>query len=100
MMPQLPRSPQLPRPSLAGCSAPFACASSLDERPASINDAFFVVDMVNYGNPRAMQVIDHPGIQHNNACGFSFADGHAEIKKWRDPAMLSKNASARVPAPI
>lgn len=71
----------------------------LDERPASINDAFFVVDMVNYGNPRAMQVIDHPGIQHNNACGFSFADGHAEIKKWRDAALLSKNASARVPAP-
>jgi prepilin-type N-terminal cleavage/methylation domain-containing protein/prepilin-type processing-associated H-X9-DG protein len=71
----------------------------LDERPASINDAFFVVDMQNYGNPRAMQVIDHPGIQHNNACGFSFADGHAEIKKWRDAALLSKNGSARVPAP-
>jgi prepilin-type N-terminal cleavage/methylation domain-containing protein/prepilin-type processing-associated H-X9-DG protein len=71
----------------------------LDERPASINDAFFVVDMQNYGNPRAMQVIDHPGIQHNNACGFSFADGHAEIKKWRDAALLSKEGSARVPAP-
>jgi prepilin-type processing-associated H-X9-DG protein len=22
---------------------------------------------------------------HNKANGFSFADGHAEIKKWRDP---------------
>ena len=71
----------------------------LDERPASINDAFFVVDMVNYGNPRAMQVIDHPGIQHNNACGLSFADGHAEIKKWRDAPMLTKEGNARVPAP-
>jgi prepilin-type N-terminal cleavage/methylation domain-containing protein/prepilin-type processing-associated H-X9-DG protein len=71
----------------------------LDERPASINDAFFVVDMANHGNPRAMQVIDHPGIQHNNACGFSFADGHAEIKKWRDPALLTKQGNARVPAP-
>jgi prepilin-type N-terminal cleavage/methylation domain-containing protein/prepilin-type processing-associated H-X9-DG protein len=71
----------------------------LDERPASINDAFFVVDMQNYGNPRAMQLIDHPGIQHNNACGFSFADGHAEIKKWKDAPLLSKEGSARVPAP-
>jgi prepilin-type N-terminal cleavage/methylation domain-containing protein/prepilin-type processing-associated H-X9-DG protein len=71
----------------------------LDERPASINDAFFVVDMQNYGNPRAMQIIDHPGIQHNNACGFSFADGHAEIKKWKDAAILSKEGNARVPAP-
>jgi prepilin-type processing-associated H-X9-DG protein len=22
---------------------------------------------------------------HGKACGFSFADGHAELKKWRDP---------------
>jgi prepilin-type processing-associated H-X9-DG protein len=28
---------------------------------------------------------DLPGIYHNGACGFSFADGHSEIKKWRDP---------------
>jgi prepilin-type N-terminal cleavage/methylation domain-containing protein/prepilin-type processing-associated H-X9-DG protein len=71
----------------------------LDERPTSINDAFFVMDMEHYGNPRAMQLIDHPGIQHNNACGLSFADGHAEIKKWRDAPMLTKDGSSRVPAP-
>ena len=28
---------------------------------------------------------DMPGIYHNLACGFSFADGHSEIKKWKDP---------------
>jgi prepilin-type processing-associated H-X9-DG protein len=22
---------------------------------------------------------------HGKACGFSFADGHAELTKWRDP---------------
>ncbi|MGB1520827.1 MAG: hypothetical protein ACPHDL_11920, partial [Limisphaerales bacterium] len=27
---------------------------------------------------------------HNGACGFSFADGHSEIKKWQDPDTLSK----------
>jgi prepilin-type processing-associated H-X9-DG protein len=25
---------------------------------------------------------------HNGACGFSFADGHAEIRKWIDPDSL------------
>ena len=70
----------------------------LDERPDSINDAFFVVDMVNYSNPRYMELIDFPGVQHNNAAGFSFADGHAEIKKWRDPAFLKKG-NAREKAP-
>lgn len=71
----------------------------MDERPDLINDAFFVVDMANYNNPRAAQLIDHPGIQHNNACGLSFADGHAEIKRWRDAAFLTKSPSGRVPAP-
>ena len=71
----------------------------MDERPTLINDAFFVVDMEHYGNPRAMQVIDHPGIQHNNAGGLSFADGHAEIKRWRDGPLLTQSPTGRVPAP-
>jgi len=27
---------------------------------------------------------DTPASYHNGACGFSFADGHGEIKKWVD----------------
>jgi prepilin-type processing-associated H-X9-DG protein len=27
---------------------------------------------------------DYPGMYHNRACGFSFADGHSELKRWRD----------------
>ena len=26
-----------------------------------------------------------PGMYHNRAAGFSFADGHSEMKKWLDP---------------
>ena len=26
--------------------------------------------------------VDVPAKYHNNACGFSFADGHSEIHKW------------------
>ena len=28
---------------------------------------------------------DLPGFYHHLACGFSFADGHSEIRRWRDP---------------
>ena len=28
---------------------------------------------------------DMPANYHNGACGFSFADGHAEIKRWLNP---------------
>jgi prepilin-type processing-associated H-X9-DG protein len=29
-----------------------------------------------------------PACHHNGAGGLSFADGHAEIKKWRDGQVL------------
>ncbi|MSU33450.1 MAG: type II secretion system protein [Pedosphaera sp.] len=49
---------------------------TVDEHPDGINDAFFVA---GYG---ASQWGDFPASYHNRACGFSFADGHAEIRKW------------------
>jgi prepilin-type N-terminal cleavage/methylation domain-containing protein/prepilin-type processing-associated H-X9-DG protein len=48
----------------------------VDEHPDSINDAGFF-------NPRASSWVDQPATYHNGAAGFSFADGHAEVKKWR-----------------
>jgi prepilin-type N-terminal cleavage/methylation domain-containing protein/prepilin-type processing-associated H-X9-DG protein len=56
----------------------------VDEHPDSINDGFFCVDMHGYPNPASAALPDFPASYHNNACGFSFADGHAEIKRWRD----------------
>ena len=52
----------------------------LDECPDSMNDDFFAVLMQL--NARWTDV---PASTHNGAGGFSFADGHAEIKKWLDP---------------
>ena len=57
----------------------------IDERMDSINDGFFVVWMPGYGNMSSTTMVDFPASYHNNAAGFSFADGHAEIHKWRDP---------------
>jgi prepilin-type N-terminal cleavage/methylation domain-containing protein/prepilin-type processing-associated H-X9-DG protein len=49
---------------------------TLDEHADSVNDAFFIND------PNAGIWQDVPASYHNGACGFSFADGHAEIHKW------------------
>lgn len=61
----------------------------LDEREDSINDGFFVVSMDNsiYSrtpNPSQIRMVDVPASYHNRAGGFSFADGHSEIKRWAD----------------
>jgi prepilin-type N-terminal cleavage/methylation domain-containing protein/prepilin-type processing-associated H-X9-DG protein len=62
----------------------------LDEREDIINWGNYMTDMHGYSmvNPQPAQYEfqqDLPGMYHNLAAGFSFADGHSEIKKWRDP---------------
>ena len=73
----------------------------LDEHPDSINDGYFI------NNPNASAWQDIPASYHNGACGFSFADGHSEIRKWRSatsryarvqysyPATMSFDAAGR-----
>jgi prepilin-type N-terminal cleavage/methylation domain-containing protein/prepilin-type processing-associated H-X9-DG protein len=59
----------------------------IDEREEDIDDGYFLVFMDRedaWGNM--------PAIYHNGAAGLSFADGHAEIRKWVDPDTLSKPA--------
>jgi prepilin-type N-terminal cleavage/methylation domain-containing protein/prepilin-type processing-associated H-X9-DG protein len=48
----------------------------LDEDPTHINDAAFAFGM------QTPQWIDVPGTYHNSGCGFAFADGHSEARKW------------------
>ena len=55
----------------------------VDEHPDSINNSDMAVKCDATG-PQA-QFIDYPASYHNGACGFSFADSHAEIKRWLDP---------------
>ncbi len=50
---------------------------TLDEHPDSINDGFFI------NGPNVSKWDDTVASYHNGACGFSFADGHAEVHKWR-----------------
>jgi prepilin-type processing-associated H-X9-DG protein len=57
----------------------------IEENPYSINDSWFCENP----DPAAPQWIDCPATYHNNAGALSFADGHAEIKKWRDQNLLN-----------
>jgi prepilin-type N-terminal cleavage/methylation domain-containing protein len=56
----------------------------IDENENSINDSFFVCDpsQVNWWQ-------DVPATRHGAAGGLSYADGHSEIKKWRDGRVLT-----------
>lgn len=49
----------------------------VDEHPDSINDGWLIT---NPTSPNAW--VDLPASYHNRACGFSFADGHAEVHRW------------------
>jgi prepilin-type N-terminal cleavage/methylation domain-containing protein/prepilin-type processing-associated H-X9-DG protein len=53
----------------------------IDERADSINDGFFVVNMVDL-TPGTGNV---PANYHSGSCSVSFADGHVELHKWLDP---------------
>jgi hypothetical protein len=35
-------------------------------------------------NPQDLYIVDYYASYHNPDGGFSFADGHSEIRKWRD----------------
>src|SRR5438552_5498877 len=72
--------------------APVNCWVTIDENPWSINDGWFVCDP---NDPN--EWVDYPASYHNKAGGLSFADGHAEIKRWRDKNILAAQTTASVP---
>jgi prepilin-type N-terminal cleavage/methylation domain-containing protein/prepilin-type processing-associated H-X9-DG protein len=54
----------------------------IDEREDSINDGLFQIDLKDRGS--SARIVDYPASYHGRAAGILFADGHAEIKRWRD----------------
>ena len=77
---------------------PSLCWVMIDENPFSINDGWFVCDP---NSPNTWY--DVPASYHNGAGGLSYADGHSEIKRWKDknvlglsavPSQLSKDPAA------
>jgi prepilin-type N-terminal cleavage/methylation domain-containing protein/prepilin-type processing-associated H-X9-DG protein len=62
----------------------------LDMRSDSVDVGNFFTKMDGYptanlaANPLLYEFSDLPGFYHAGSSGFSFADGHSEIKKWKD----------------
>jgi prepilin-type N-terminal cleavage/methylation domain-containing protein/prepilin-type processing-associated H-X9-DG protein len=78
----------------------------LDMREDYVNWSNFMTDMTGYiagpspNNPGAYQLEDMPGFYHNFGCGFSFADGHSEMHRWKNGATtppLGANVSDQEP---
>jgi prepilin-type N-terminal cleavage/methylation domain-containing protein/prepilin-type processing-associated H-X9-DG protein len=65
---------------------PSLCWVTIDENPFSINDGWFVCDP---NSPARWY--DVPASYHNGAGGLSYADGHSEIKKWKDKTVAGLN---------
>jgi len=59
-----------------------------EENADSLQDGYLQVDSMNGGFP------DVPAAYHQGSCGFSFADGHAEIHRWVTPVLTSITVSA------
>ncbi|MCL4178028.1 MAG: type II secretion system GspH family protein [Verrucomicrobia bacterium] len=81
---------------------PSQCYVLLDEHPDSINAGGFANMMVESSG--AARIVDFPASYHNGAAGISFADGHAEIRKWVDsrtmpPPKYNNQLQLNVPSP-
>lgn len=81
----------------------------LSERPDSINDGWFIVDMAGYptyagtANPQAT-LVEYPANYFKDTGTFTFADGHAELVPWRDvrtkpPLRLDRNLELNLASP-
>ena len=57
-----------------------------DENADTINDGAFALAMPIQG--QSTEWVDVPSKRHNNATGFNFVDGHAEIHEWRMPQYI------------
>lgn len=68
----------------------------LDENPASLDDGFFYV--FESINPNTLSLAENfPAVNHGNSTSFTFADGHAELHKWRDVFLNISTASSGNP---
>jgi prepilin-type N-terminal cleavage/methylation domain-containing protein/prepilin-type processing-associated H-X9-DG protein len=76
-------------------SSPAQAFVFLDEHPEGIDDGYFLVFL-----DRKSLWANMPANYHNGACGFSFADGHAEIRKWRDADTLARKIPPNPKGPI
>jgi prepilin-type N-terminal cleavage/methylation domain-containing protein/prepilin-type processing-associated H-X9-DG protein len=65
---------------------PADAFSFTDENPTSLNDGFLLIEEPGGGG-------DAPAVNHGNASSLTFADGHAQLHKWRDALLVPRKGS-------
>jgi prepilin-type N-terminal cleavage/methylation domain-containing protein len=62
----------------------------LDQREDDVNNPSYEVVMDGWQpyDPKQYRFTDVPAFYHHRAAGLSFADGHSEIKSWKDPRTM------------
>ena len=65
----------------------------IDENPDSVNDGAFAVVMDRQKWGACWQ--DGPTTLHGGSASFSFADGHALVRNWKDPQTLAMRVTYR-----
>lgn len=57
----------------------------IDEREDSIDDDYFAVNMTGAPDqPRSIIWVNYPASYHGQSAGIAFADGHSELRRWKD----------------
>ncbi len=74
----------------------------IDQREDSVNMGNFAVSMKGYqpNNPAGYEFWDMPASYHGRAGGFSFADGHSELRRWLDARTMPLPNKNGLPSPI
>jgi prepilin-type processing-associated H-X9-DG protein len=84
----LPSPPYRVYSKLSNIASPVKTWVFGEEHPDSINDAAMAVKMAESLSDGDIRVIDFPGSYHGGGCGFTFADGHSEIHRWKSSFMV------------
>jgi prepilin-type processing-associated H-X9-DG protein len=69
------------------CPGPALTFVFIDENEKSIDDGFFCGGLKADGTANYWYNV--PATRHGNAGGLSYADGHSEIKTWKDVNVLN-----------
>jgi len=76
------------------------CLVFIDEHDYTMIDSQFGMPTDSFDGGTPLQWWDMPTDRHNQAGSFSFADGHAETRKWRVPKRATGFAAPDPPGPV
>jgi prepilin-type N-terminal cleavage/methylation domain-containing protein/prepilin-type processing-associated H-X9-DG protein len=99
---EVPDAPYQHFRKLATVKKPVQIISFIEENRVIMNDGYFVIypNGSDPARPPLWAMGNLPAVYHSGASGMSFADGHSEIKRWKDRVLeLDKSPASGYPTP-